>query len=62
MNFLANSGAYMFDPKIINLIPTKKFDVNELVILAKKKNESRSFSIGEGNWFDVDNGESTRKQ
>ena len=55
MNFLANSGAYMFDPKIINLIPAKKkFDVNELVILAKKKKMKVGvFPIGEGNWFDV---------
>ena len=57
MDFLANTGLYVVNPKILNLIPKNKaLDMNELIEkLFKKKLNVGVFPINENEWQDLSN-------
>ncbi len=55
LDFLANTGLYLVNPKIFKLIPKdKKFDMTNLISLAKnKKNKIGVYPIDDDTWIDV---------
>lgn len=55
LDFLVNTGLYVFEPKILELIPkNKSFDMNELINKAKKNNMKVGvFPISEKSWTDI---------
>jgi dTDP-glucose pyrophosphorylase len=57
IDFLANTGLYVLDPKVLKLIPKKKsFDMNNLIEkLLKRKNKLGVFPINEDDWNDLGN-------
>ena len=55
-NFLINTGLYFLNKEVIDLIPSEKFDMNQLIELAKTKNKKIGiFPISEESWTDVGN-------
>jgi dTDP-glucose pyrophosphorylase len=56
-NHLVNIGLYIFKKNIINLIPkNKKFDIGDLINLAKKKKKKIGvFPVSTENWIDIGN-------
>jgi len=54
-NFLVNTGMYIINPDVLNLIPNnKKYDFTELIEKTKKlKKRIHLFPISEGAWTDV---------
>ena len=54
-DLLVNTGLYLLESKIINLIPKNKFfDFNELINICKKKNKKIGvFPIDEDSWIDI---------
>ena len=56
-NFLVNTGLYLVEPKVLNLIPVnKRFDMVELINKIKKKNMRVGvFPVTENSWKDIGN-------
>ena len=54
-NFLANTGLYIINPKILKLIPkNKKFDMTDLIKKANLiKKKIGVFPVGEDSWMDI---------
>jgi dTDP-glucose pyrophosphorylase len=54
-NLFVNTGFYVLEPKVLNLIPVnKKFDMNELIIKIKKKGlQVGVFPVSEQSWIDI---------
>lgn len=54
-NFLVNTGFYVVEPKVLDLIPNnKKFDMIQLINKAKKKGMNVGvFPVSENSWVDV---------
>ena len=54
-NLFANTGFYVLEPKVLNLIPAnRKFDMDELIIKIKKKGMRIGvFSVSENSWIDI---------
>ena len=55
--FLANTGLYICNPKILNYLPKKnKFDMNDVIaILLKKKLKIGTFPVKDTDWKDTGN-------
>jgi dTDP-glucose pyrophosphorylase len=54
-DFFINTGLYIVEPKVLNLIPSNiKFDMNELLNKAKKSNlKIGVFPVSENSWIDL---------
>jgi dTDP-glucose pyrophosphorylase len=54
-NLFVNTGFYVLEPKVLNLIPAnKKFDMSELIIKIKKKGlQVGVFPVPEQSWIDI---------
>ena len=53
-NFFVNTGLYILEPKVLNLIPNNiEFDMIKLVEIVKKKMKVGVFPIPENSWIDV---------
>ena len=54
-NFLINIGIYIFNKKILKIIPNNKyFDANQLINLAKKKRfKIGVFPVSDSDWKDT---------
>lgn len=54
-NYLITTGLYVFNSKILKLIPKDKYlDMNKFIEKMKKANfKVRTFKIGQKNWYDI---------
>ncbi|MDC1053078.1 sugar phosphate nucleotidyltransferase [Candidatus Pelagibacter sp.] len=53
-NFFTNTGLYLVNNNIINLLENKKIDMDELIEKAKKnKKKIKVFPISDSQWFDI---------
>ena len=54
-NFLANTGLYLINKKVLKLIPkNKNYDMNHLITnVRKKKGKIGVFPVDEKSWFDI---------
>ena len=55
INYFANAGLYVINPKIIKLIPkNKNFNMDDLMVTLKKLNKKIGvFPIDSDHWFDI---------
>jgi dTDP-glucose pyrophosphorylase len=56
-NFFVNTGLYLFNAEVLQLIKKNKFlDMNQFIQkLIQKKKKIKIFSVSENNWYDVGN-------
>ena len=53
-DYLINAGLYLINNKILNFIPKKRFDLPDLINIAKKKKKKVSvYFISDKSWIDV---------
>ena len=56
IKMLVNSGMYIMKKDIIDFIPSRKFDMNDLLLKLKTaKKKIGVYSVSSGSWIDVGN-------